>query len=294
MLRLNLQLISPMISHLGPSAAYLLNKYTGLIGKPYALHTSFLYTRPAAPCIIEMLKSHLDLDDSAARHVLKTFFLYESRVQIEKKWMLENKTARLPHIIDEGAIGKLATEINRNGPHLLLSAHTFNYFTLWWALVDRGVRFCLPVVDQGAEAPSNILHQTVRDYTDAISRMMPVLYTNEGNTVSRCIDLVKRGYSVLICLDVLGYRGRDPRVTLMGNQVGVPTGCLKIFEETGIPAKFVCSYGSGLNKPYSLIVRPLDTSSGTIDLSGWAAGLEEVLRMSPESWVGWLFFREMV
>jgi len=294
LLRLNLRLISPLISRFGPATAYRLNKITGLIGKTYDMHTSFLYNRPAAPAITEMLKNYLDLDDNAARRVVKTFFLYESRLEIEKIWMLENKTNRLPHIINETAIEKLAEQIRKDGPCLLLSAHTFNLFTLWWALVDRGVKFCLPAADQGSEKTSNLLHQTVRDYIAAFSKIMPVLYTNEGNTVGRCIELVKQGYSALIYLDVLGYRNRDPRVKLMGNRIGVPTGCLRIFAETGVPVKFVCTYGAGLDEPYGLMVKSLDVSSGTIDLSGWASALEEVLRMSPESWVGWLFLREMV
>lgn len=294
MLRLNYRFITPLVSRLGPAAAYRINRITGLIGKPEDLHTSFIYGHPAAPVLLGALKKYLGLDDIAARRVMRSFFLYETRLQLEKNWMLGDKAARLPSAIDQTAVGHLAAEIREKGPHLLLSAHTFNLFMLWWSLRAHGVRFCIPAADQGAPAAAGILHQTVIDYIAAFSRTMPVLYTNEGSTVRRSIELVKQGYSVMLYMDVLGYRRRDPSVTLLGRRIGVPSGCLRIFEETGIPATFVCTYGTGLSNPYGLLVRPLDVSAGTIDLSGWAAGLEEVLRISPESWVGWLNLHMMI
>ncbi len=294
LLNLNYRVITPLVSHLRPRQAYRMNKVTGGIGKPLDRHTSFVITSPAAPIGIEALVNYLGVNSSTAETIVKKIYLLETRCEIEHTWLAKQKLDFLPQIIDMDSVRTIAAAINKKGPMLLLSAHTLYYVMILWALraMDSNVAFMM-VNPRVTPRSYGVLHESLIRSVDSLSRFMPVLFTNEGNTVNRSIELLKKGYTVMMLLDVPGYRERGVKVTMFKNDFFVPAGCLRICEGSGVPAASVFSYVSDMDKPYALSFSPLASRAEEIDLQNWASNLENVVSRSPHSWIGWFGLRHM-
>lgn len=293
-LGLNYKMIIPLISYLSPYRAYKVNKFTGRIGKPLYRHTSFVFKYPAAPIGIDTLVSFLGVDHSTAETIVKNFFLLETRCEIENLWLAKRKFNLLPQIIDMDSIRTISKTIDRKGPMLLLSAHTVYYFMILWALHEMGNKIAFMMVNPRSALTSDaILQKSLIESVDSLSALIPILFTNDGNTVSRSIDLIKKGYTVMMLLDIPGYRGRGIKVNLFNNEFYVPAGCIKIYEGSCVSIASVFSYAPALDKPYSILFSSLDTYPEKIDLQIWAQGLEYVVSQWPASWIGWFGLTHM-
>lgn len=294
LLDLNYRVVTPLISHLGPRYAYRLNKMTGRIGKPFARHTSFVFTQPAGPIGVDTLVNYIGVDPSTAEHIVKKIYLLETRCELEHVWLAGRRQDLLDRIIDVDRIHAMAQEITNKGPMLLLSAHTMYYAMILWALSEAGRKVAFMMVNPRAVSESyGVLHEHLIKSVDSLSSRMPILFTNEGNTVNRSIELIEKGYTLMMLLDVPGYRDRGIRVKMFKDDFFVPTGCLRIHEKTGVPAASVFSYAVDVDKPYALSFLPLATSSEGIDLQDWASHLESIVRRWPHSWIGWFGLRHM-
>jgi lauroyl/myristoyl acyltransferase len=294
LLDLNYSVITPLISHLGPRYAYRMNKVTGRIGKPFARHPSFVFTQPAGRIGVDTLVNYIGVDPSTAETIVKKIYLLETRCEIEHIWLAGRKRDFLPRIIDMDSIRTMAREITRKGPMLLLSAHTIYYVMILWALSEADKKVAFMMVNPRAVSESyGVLHEHLIKSVDSLSRCIPVLFTNEGNTVNRSIELLKKGYTVMMLLDVPGYRERGIKVKMFNNDFFVPTGCMRIYERSGVPVASVFAYAADIDKPYGLSFLPLAPSSEGINLQDWAGHLESIVSRWPHSWIGWFGLRHM-
>jgi hypothetical protein len=139
----------------------------------------------------------------------------------------------------------------------------------------------------------NLLNISGQAAVDAMSRRLPVVFVNEGNTVTRCTGLLRDGYSVVLLVDLPGYRDRGTQVRLFGRGIWVPSGCRWIYEAAGVNAASVFSYAAAESGPYEVAFAPLSVHPAPLDLQTWADTLEAVLRISPESWIGWFLLEQM-
>lgn len=292
---LNYRVITPLVSFAPPAIAYKINRVTGSIGKTLNQHTSYLYETLAAPPGIESLMNILRTDASAAKDIVAKFFLFETRLELENLWLIKNKIHYLPYIIDDAAILRIKDIIKKNGPLLILSAHTVNYIMLLWALSAQGIKLCFMMTDpRPVTAANRVLQKSAVNSLNALLKIMPVLFTNEGNTVQKSIELMKKGYTLVMLLDVPAYRGRGAHVRMLNDDIWIPTGCQAILNNVrAASAAFAFCYADGFHKAYRVSFSLLDTPSEIINLQDWADGLENILKASPESWYGWFYFRRM-
>lgn len=284
----------PALSRLNPLPAYAVNRVTGTIGKVLKSHTSYLFDMPAAPAGIAAVTRYLQVGTTAAEAIIRRFFLLESRVELEHRWLERGEQSRLPHIIDMTAAERLSVMIRQRGPALLLSGHTTYYMALLWALHHLGTRVAFAMIDPRSAVTGNAtMQESAIRSADALSRLMPVLFTNEGGTVEKCVQLAEKGYSVLLLLDVPGYAGKGERVTLFGHKFWVPSGSARIHGRFPSPSLSVFSFAPSPLQPYRISVSSPTEPSAPLSFQGWADHLERVVRGSPASWFGWFTLEGM-
>ncbi|MEJ2684280.1 MAG: hypothetical protein P8Z71_07790 [Candidatus Sulfobium sp.] len=294
LLDLNYRVITPLVGHLQPRNAYRVNKLTGGIGKPLEKHSSFVFSSPASPIGIDALVNCLGVAPATAESIVKRIYRLETRCEMEHLWLAERRHDLLPQIIDMDSVQVVAAAIKDKGPMLLLSAHTLYYVTLLWALHAMGNNVAFMMVDpRSAPRHYGALHEGIMKSADSLSQLMPVLFTNEGNTVNRSIGLLKEGYTVMMLLDVPGKRETGLRVKMFNDIFFVPAGCTRICKGYGVPAASVFSFVSGMDKPYSVSFSLLTSCPERIDVQEWARHLESIVRRSPYSWIGWFGLRGM-
>jgi lauroyl/myristoyl acyltransferase len=178
---------------------------------------------------------------------------------------------------------------------ILLSGHTTYYFMILWALHLLGHKTAFMMVDPRSSVRDNaIMQDSVIRSADALSAVMPVLFTNEGGTVKKASELLKKGYSLLMLADIPGYHDRGQKVSMFQEEFWVPAGVLKIREEAAVPAAFVFSYATKIDQPYQVAVSSIIPYPEPLDLQKWAAELEATVRRSPESWFGWFILKDMI
>ncbi|MDA8082946.1 MAG: hypothetical protein M0024_04730 [Nitrospiraceae bacterium] len=291
----NYRVITPLISRVQPPLAYRLLNSTGGIGKPLSHHTSYLFDYPAAEVGIEAVMKYLKLDRAGAIAVIRKFYLLETRLHLENLWLSKGQEANLEGIIDMQAMRKIAAMITRNGPMILLSGHTTYYFMILWALKALGHKTAFMMVNPRSAIRDNaIMQRSLILSADALSGIMPVLFTNEGGTVRKGIDLLKSGHTILMLLDIPGYRNRGIKIDLFDNEFWIPTGCLRIREEASVPAASIFSYAGRPEAPYRIYCSGIRELAEPPDLQHWANELESVIRQSPGSWFGWFILRDMI
>jgi lauroyl/myristoyl acyltransferase len=294
LLDLNYRVITPLASHLRPRNAYRVTKLTGGIGKPLDRHRSFVFSSPAAPIGIDALVNYLGVDLPTAESIVKRIYRLETRCEIEHTWLAERRHDLLPQIIDMDSVRAIAAVINDRGPMLLLSAHTLYYVMLLWALHATGNNIAFMMVNpRSATRSYGVLHEGLIKSAHSLSQLMPVLFTNEGNTVNRSIELLKRGYTVMMLLDVPGKRKTGLRVEMFNDIFFVPAGCTRICKGSGVPAASVFSFVPEMDKPYALSFSPPASCPEKIDVQEWARHLESIASRSPHSWIGWFGLRHM-
>jgi len=291
LLDLNARVITPLISRFGPAVAYRLINMTGTLGKrPDG--ACFRYDSFDPEPVRRVLARCLRLTGEESESVIRSFFRVETRILLEHLWLGRLRTDYLPDIIDMATVRGIAGEIREKGPLLLLSAHTAYYFVIPWALHTLGARIAYVSADPGrAGAPRHLLSGI--DCFQALSKLIPIVFTNEGNTVGRCIDLIGQGYSVIMLVDVPGYQARGAKVKLFEEEVWLPVGCSRIFSKTRVPVAAVLPFLSGISEPYRLSFLSVGTDGEDIVLQQWADALRSVLSHSPESWLGWFYLGEM-
>jgi len=291
----NHRIITPLISLLPPQLAYRLVKATGKIGKPLDSHTSYLFDFPAAPVGVDAVMKYLKVGRQEAEEIISRFFLLETRFELENIWLSRHRDSNIEQIIDMAAIGKVSGMISANGPMLLLSAHTTYYFMLLWALTILGHKTAFMMVNPRSAVRNNaIMQRSLIRSADALSAVMPVIFTDESGTVRKSIELINKGYTLLMLLDIPGYQDRGTKVSLFGSDVWIPAGCLRIRQQTEVPSAFVFSHAGDIDKPYRVTCSGPIAGNQPLNLQEWAAALEEVVQSSPGSWFGWFVLKDMI
>ncbi|MBA4372465.1 MAG: hypothetical protein C0402_06340 [Thermodesulfovibrio sp.] len=291
-LRFNAEFLTPLISLLRPEAAYAAIRHTGRLGKGLN-GPSFRFPDSTSDDAVEALVDLLNLQRRDAEEVIRRFHLIETRVLLEHLWLARRKLDYLPEIISMEDISFLDSMLRDRGPMLLLTAHSAYYFLIPWALQTLGSKIAFMMSDPRAAGADDHMLTGIDSFLE-LSRRIPVIFTNEGNTVRKSVELLKQGYSLLMVIDLPGHRGKGERITLLGKEFWLPSGCRWIAEEAQVPAASVFSRVQGIADPYRLSFPALPTEAGAIDLQKWAAGLEEVIRSSPESWLGWFYAKGMM
>jgi len=289
-LSLNYRVITPLTSRLAPRQAYSIIRYTGRIGKGFD-KPSFRFNPPTTSKAIEALRTSLSLDGEKARTVVRNFHLIETRVLLEHTWLARKKLDWLSQMIDMEAISRLGAIIRERGPLLLVSAHTAYYFLIPWALKALGIKISYVMGNPESEPHPHALSGI--ESARALSHLIPVVFTNDGNTVKRSADLLRQGYSLLIIIDAPGYRSRGQLVRIFGNEVWIPLGCEWIHQGARTPVFSVFSHVENIAKPYRIAFCELAPASRAIDLQRWAGDLECVVRESPSSWLSWFYLDDM-
>jgi lauroyl/myristoyl acyltransferase len=289
LLRLNHSLITPLVSFFGPEAAYRAIPYIANIGKSYR-KGSFRFRSDVFSSAREYWMRYLDKAPREAEKVMDRFFCIENRVLLEHIWLARNKLHYLPRIINMEKIRELADIINQRGPLLLLSAHTAYYFIIPWALHAQGAKIAYVLSDPRA-AEKHVLSGS--DTVAALNRLIPLVFTNKGNTVSKSLDLLRKGFSVFMLIDVPGYKGRGQTVNLFGDELWLPPGCMLMFKEAQPVVYSVFAYLTDIAQPYEVTLSPVPADTAGIRLQAWADHLEKTVRMSPESWLGWFYLSGM-
>lgn len=289
LLRLNHSLITPLLSLFGPEAAYRAIPYIANIGKSNH-EGSFRFKGDVFSSAREYWMHYLNKDRRDAEEVMKSFFCIENRVLLEHLWLARNKMQYLPRIINMAKIRKLADMIDQNGPLLLLSAHTAYYFIIPWALYAQGAKIAYVLSDPAA-AEKHALSgsKTVA----ALNRLIPLVFTNEGNTVNKSIDLLRKGFSVFMLIDIPGYKGRGQAVRFFDDELWLPPGCLLMYKGAQPIVYSVFAHLTDITQPYEVTLSSVPADTGGIKLQAWADHLEKTVRMSPESWLGWFYLSGM-
>ncbi len=234
LLDLNARVITPLISRFRPAIAYRLVNRTGALGKrPDG--ACFRYDSFDPESVRRALARCLRLNAEGSGRVIKGFFKVETRILLEHLWLGRMRTDYLPGIIDMEAVRRIAGEIREKGPLLLLSAHTAYYFIIPWALHRLGVKIAYVSADPGRAGAQRHLLSGIGCF-QALSKLVPMVFTNEGDTVGRCIDLIRQGYSVLMLVDVPGYQERGAKVKLFEEEIWLPLGCSRIRSKTESPS----------------------------------------------------------
>lgn len=291
----NYRILTPLISLLPPEKAYALLRRTGTLGKPLDRHTSYLFDFPAAPSGIDAAMRYLQLERPQAATVINDFFRLETRLELENTWLSRKQGQAIHQIIDQEPIRRISAMIQENGPMLLISGHTTYYFMILWALHLSGQKTAFMMVDPRSDKRKNAVMQgSVIRSADALSAVMPVVFTNEGGTVGKAVELIKNGYTVLMLADIPGYQGRGQRVRMFNEEFWVPAGALKIRQEAAAPAAFVFSYAEEIDTPYRVSVSPVVRFPDPLDLQQWASELEAVVCRAPGSWFGWFLLKDMI
>lgn len=294
LLFLNYRLITPLLGLLGPHIAYRLNYLSGIIGKGPdrpSLRFEGQTVAGAAPTMTEVL----GINRQSAEDAVRTFLRLESRVLMEHLWLKKGKTKYLDRMIDMNAMRPVAERLKEKGPMLLLSAHTSYYFVIPWALHELGAKVAYVMADPSTDSsPANRLKESGTASFQSLAGLIPVVLTDKGNTVKKCIDLLKEGYSVIIVLDAPGYSGRGIRLQFFDRPIWVSSGCRWIHEGARVPVAAIISRLAKLHRPYEISFSDISPSDGRLDLQMWSDELQRVVRRSPESWLGWFYFRDMV
>ena len=291
----NYRVITPLISRLRPPLAYRLLNSAGGIGKPLSHHTSYLFDYPAAATGTDAIMKCMKVDRTEAEAIIRRFFLLETRLHLENLWLSGGREGYLEHIIDMEEMRRISEMIRLNGPMILLSAHTTYYFMILWALKALGQKVAFMMVNPRSAIRDNaIMQRSLILSADALSGIMPVLFTNEGGTVRKSVDLLKSGHTLLMLLDIPGYRNRGMKISLFDNEFWIPAGCLRIGEEASVPAASIFSYAERPDAPYSIYCSGVRELAEPPDLQHWANELESVIRQSPGSWFGWFILRDMI
>jgi lauroyl/myristoyl acyltransferase len=289
LLRLNHSLITPLLGLLGPKAAYKAIPYIAYIGKSHD-HGSFRFRDDVFSSAREFWMRYLEKTPREAEEVLNRFFCIENRVLLEHIWLAKNKLHYLPRMIDMEKVRELAEMINQRGPLLLLSAHTAYYFIIPWALHAKGAKIAYVLSDPRA-TENHVLSGI--NAVDALNGLIPLVFTNEGNTVDKSIDLLRRGFSVFMLIDVPGYKGRGPTVKFFDDELWLPPGCMRMFKGARPTVCSVFSYLTGVAQPYDVTFLPVPADEDGPRLQVWADELEKTVKKSPESWLGWFYLDEM-
>ncbi|MGC2062328.1 MAG: hypothetical protein WA610_05070 [Thermodesulfovibrionales bacterium] len=265
------------------------------MGKPIRHHTSYLFDYPAAPIGANAAMKYLNLNRQQAEEVVRQFFMLETRFALENLWLSKKDSKRVDQIIDMHDVDKLSEMIDRNGPMILLSGHTAYYFMILWALNALGHKTAFMMVDPRSSVKRNaVMQRSLIQSADALSAIMPVLFTNEGGTIQKSIDLLKKGHTLLMLLDIPGYQDRGTKIKLFGSDFWIPAGCLKIRDAAEMPVSYVYAHAADITKPYLLSLSTPVSPDKPLDLQQWADQLEAVVRQSPASWFGWFILKDMI
>ncbi len=288
LLQVSYDVLVPLASRLRPSLAYAINSVLGRLGKSQKSYASYLYDRPAAPPAIQALVRSLHVTNREALSIVKRYFLLETRCEIENRWLGQRRHGYLDRIIHKESMRQLSESIHRRGPSILLSAHCTYYFMVLWALreLENKVAFMMMNPRAGGQ-PRTTLQKSIARSADALGNLIPVLFTDERNTVNRAVGMLKNGYSIMMLLDVPGYRERGMPIRLFDYECWIPKGCLSIHQQTKAPVVFVFPYAVSTREPYDVHFSTQPEFPEDINLQRWADELEGVVRKSPASWPGW-------
>lgn len=287
----NYRMLTPLISCFPPATAYGIARYTGGIGKALDKH-SFRFDKQTLSEGVRALTEYMKMDAEDAEKIINKFFLIEARVLLEHIWLAKCKLKHLHQMIDMNAMRKLSKTLDENGPMLLLSAHTVYYYIIPWALYKLGNKIAYVMADPRSDVSSQHILSGISSI-NALSRLMPIVFTNEGDTIKKTTALLKEGYTVLMLIDIPGYKGKGVKVSFLNRDIWVPSGCKWIFEGASSHVGAVFSYVKDIRSPYNIQFTFGLSNSGEINLQKWADKLEDVVRLSPESWLGWFYLKDM-
>ncbi len=282
----NYHLLTPLISFLSPENAYKICSVTGAIGKSIE-GRSYRYDSDNLIRGLNTICNILDVDQKTAINIIKRFFHIENRVQLEHIWLARRKLNFLSQMVDMGTLKLMADEIRVSGPSLIVTAHTAYYFLLPWALHSLGLKIAYVMANPRLSKDNSLLKGI--SAVDAMEQIIPLIYTNDINTVKRCVDFLTKDYSVIIVIDIPSEnKGIDVR--LMNRDVRLRTGYASVCNIIKPSVYAVFSYVKDLTEPYKIIYKRIKYVHSGLIAQEWAKLLEQVIKDSPESWLGWFYF----
>jgi lauroyl/myristoyl acyltransferase len=289
-LRFNYQILDRAISLFNPQKAYRCNFFTGCIGK--SLSKSYRFSGSILEEGLSAISTVLQIDNASARRILRRFFLIETRVHLEHTWLSNQKWEFLPEIIDMDTLKIFGNQIQQKNPVLILTAHTAYYFVIPWALHALGIKIAYVTSDPRRNRDTDNLLKGISAVI-TLEKVLPVIYTDDKNTVQKCIDYLQKGYSVIMVIDVPGYKDKGTVVKFMNKNIWLPSGYSWIYKEIKPEVYAMFSYVSNLQKPYSIVFQEIKETTSSMIIRKWIKLLEEVVLLSPESWLGWFYLRHM-
>lgn len=282
----NYHLLTPLISFLSPENAYKICSVTGAIGKSIE-GRSYRYDRDNLMRGLNTICNILDVDLRTAINIIKRFFHIETRVQLEHIWLARRKLNFLSQMVDMGTLKLMADEIKENGPSLIITAHTAYYFLLPWALHSIGLKVAYVTANPRLSKDESLLKGVPA--AEALENIIPVIYTNDKNTVKRCAEFLTKGHSVIIVIDIPSTENKGIDVRLMNRDVRLRTGYTSICNIIKPSVYAVFSYVKDLTGPYKIIYKRIKYDHSGLIAQEWAKLLEQVVKDSPESWLGWFY-----
>lgn len=283
----NYYLLTPLISHLSPRNAYKVCSVTGAIGKSIE-GRSYRYNGDNLMKGLSTICNALNVDRKTGIEIIRKFFYVETRVQLEHIWLSRRKLKFLSQMIDLNTLRLLANEIRENGPSLIITAHTAYYFLLPWALHFLGLKVAYVMANPRLSKDNSLLKGI--SAVNVMEEVMPIIYTNDANTVKRCVDFLAKGYSVIIVIDVPATRNKGIAVRVMNRDVSIRSGYASICKMINPPVYVVLPYVRDLTKPYGIIYKRIKDCHAGYIAQEWSNLLERVVQDSPESWLGWFYF----
>lgn len=288
---LNHKIVAPALSFLPPHFAYKINNYTGMLGKSMR-HGSFRFEYRQLAAGRDALVEYLNISPEAAGKVVEKFLLIENRALIENLWFARGKLDYLPGIINMDAVHEISEIIKQQGPMLLLSAHTAYYFAIPWAFHKIGTRIAYIMSNPREDRSSYILKKSGITSCDALSKLIPVIFTSDGDTTKRSTEWLSKGYSILMLIDLFTGENAGIKIKLFGKDVWLPSGCKWIYNKSKANAGMIFPYAADICKHYEVSFANIAAHPEDICLQKWADEFERIIKTFPESWLGWYLGRK--
>jgi len=291
-LYLNYILLKYFVVYFGPSIAFKALRLVGTLGKGFN-KPSLRFEKPIFRETMEFLQSCLGIKKSEVERLIRNFLIYESRVFLEHIWLEKDKLYYLPKLINEKTIHKLSNMIQEDGPVILISAHTIYYYLIPWALFRNGIKIAyMTVSPETIKSTCHLLNGS--ESVKILDEKIPLIFTDRDESVKKGVELIEKGYNLMMCIDTPGYHGRGQLIKLFGKHLWIPRGCYYIKEKTDINILAVFSYVSDIIKPYEIIYSPISTDKEKDLFTQWSEFLEQVIAQYPSSWLGWYYLNEML
>ena len=227
-------------------------------------------------------------------HLIKDYLRFETRFVLENIWIRKSRDRYIKKGFNKSDIQALRQLLGR--PHVIVTAHNSGICMLVKLLEILGHQshfICMNVLNCPRERATP-MQRAFQKMWLSWCRTQPMIYVEDGNVLSKSREALSSGHSVILAMDVPGYRD-GVKADLLGLSVMFPTGAARIANECGVPMLVAIPWATGCRSRYRIFLKTFrPTGEIRVDTTKMVGYLQDVLSLNPACWNGWLYIDKML